>query len=90
MSTIQQTGPRGCLMCDSLYVKANGEMPCWDDVGESKILRQLDESNVRERKERDLFSFRELVHIRRSFREGRLPYPGTCERCAVRSLARSS
>jgi len=72
-------------MCDSLYVKANGEMTCWDDVGESKILRQLDESNVRERKERDLFSFRELVHIRRSFREGGLPYPGTCERCAVRS-----
>jgi hypothetical protein len=38
---------RGCLMCDSLYIKANGEMPCWDDVGESRVLRKLDSIDPR-------------------------------------------
>ncbi len=30
-----------CMMCTSLYVKANGDIPCWDDVGESHILRRF-------------------------------------------------
>src|SRR5260370_14273773 len=35
--------PRGeimhtCMMCTSPYVKANGDISCWDDVGDSHIL----------------------------------------------------
>jgi len=30
-----------CGMCNSLYVKANGELQCWDDVGEDLILGTL-------------------------------------------------
>jgi hypothetical protein len=35
------------MMCTSLYVKANGDIPCWDDVGESHILRRFYNKRVR-------------------------------------------
>ncbi len=72
----------GCLMCDSLYVKANGELPCWDDVGEELILRTIDEQAIQ--KEQQLFDFPAIVEIRRAFLEGRVPYPHFCLKCAVR------
>lgn len=64
-------------MCDSLYVKANGELPCWDDVGEDLILGTVDEKD-------SLFHSPALVEIRRAFLEGRDPHPQVCSRCAVR------
>lgn len=70
-------------MCDSLYVKANGEMPCWDDVGESRILRRLSFPSLLAGRESDLFSDSALQHIRTSFMNGRVPHPGLCESCAV-------
>jgi molybdenum cofactor biosynthesis enzyme MoaA len=82
--------PRGCLMCDSLYVKANGEMPCWDDVGEQLILRRLSWTGVPEGTERDIFASPELVEIRRAFLEGRLPHEGLCTGCAVLGHGRAS
>lgn len=30
-----------CIMTNSLYVKANGEMPCWCDSGEDHLLERL-------------------------------------------------
>ncbi len=44
----------GCLMCDSLYIKANGELPCWDDAGEEKILRALDLDALAKGEEKEL------------------------------------
>lgn len=82
--------PRGCLMCDSLYVKANGEMPCWDDVGEQLILRRLSWTGLPEGKEPDLFASPELVEIRRAFLEGRLPHPALCRSCAVLDHGRAT
>lgn len=78
------TSAPGCLMCHSLYVKANGEMPCWDDVGEELILRTLNEGALRQHREPAIFHGAQLEHIRRSFLEGREPHPGVCDRCAVR------
>src|SRR5688572_20970959 len=76
---------RGCLMCDSLYIKANGEMPCWDDVGESRVLRRLNFAELSAGVERELFSHSSLIQLRRSFMDGKMPHRGLCERCAVRS-----
>jgi molybdenum cofactor biosynthesis enzyme MoaA len=73
---------RTCMMCTSLYVKANGDIPCWDDVGESHILRRFALSASDQAAE-PLFHSPELVHIRESHRAGMIPFPGLCERCAV-------
>lgn len=73
----QAASVKGCLMCDSLYVKANGELPCWDDVGEELILGTVNESD-------SLFHSPALVEIRKAFLEGRDPHPEVCSRCAVR------
>ncbi len=73
---------RTCMMCTSLYVKANGDIPCWDDVGESHILRRFAPDASGQAIE-PLFHSPELVHIRESLRAGTLPFPGLCEGCAV-------
>ena len=77
---------RGYIICNSLYVKANGEVPCWEDVGEDLIFRTLQTEALGQRKERNIFHSPDFLRIRRSFMEGRYPYPAFCERCAVRGL----
>lgn len=79
---IKETKP-GCLMCNGLYIKANGELPCWCDVGEKLILRTLDAMKLANGEEQDLFYFSALQHIRQSFWFGNVPYPDYCSRCAV-------
>src|SRR5262249_37081029 len=64
-----------------LYVKANGKMPCWDDVVESHVPNY---SNLLSGAGRNLFGHPALIHIRQSFLAGHLPFPGLCERCDVR------
>lgn len=85
MTALPSSIERGCFMTQGLYLKANGELPCWDDVGESKILRKLDPLATSEGRELNISKFDALLHIRRSFAEGQFPHPGLCERCAVRS-----
>src|SRR2546422_363621 len=75
---------RGCMMCHSLYVKANGEMPCWDDSGEALTLRILDEGALQDNRELPIFHGIELQRIRQSFITGNDPHPGVCDFCAVR------
>ena len=75
--------PKGCLMVDSLYVKANGELPCWDDVGEDRILRVVDERALREDDGPALLDTPALVDLGRSFLAGGPPVPDLCSRCAV-------
>jgi hypothetical protein len=74
---------RRCMMCHSLYVRANGEMPCWDDVGEKLTLRTLDEQALHNSQEPAIFYGAELSHIRQSFINGRDPFPDLCQHCAV-------
>jgi hypothetical protein len=74
----------GCIMCHSLYVKANGEMPCWDDVGEGKILRHLDYEALLNGEEKDLFYSPDLLAIRKAYSAGQEPFPELCLGCAAR------
>src|SRR5204862_236122 len=65
-----------CLLPETLYLKANGVIPCHDDAGEVIPLGQLEEH----------FSLRGLLdgayeRIRTELEAGRAPWPGTCERC---------
>lgn len=83
--SFEPKSPRGCFMTQGVYLKANGELPCWDDVGESRILRKLDPEALADGREVGLSTFAELRHIRDSFAAGKLPHPGLCENCAVRS-----
>ncbi|MEM8995693.1 MAG: radical SAM protein [Acidobacteriota bacterium] len=73
----------GCIMCDSLYVKPDGALPCWDDVGEDLILRTLDEKALIAGREQPIFSSPHLVEIRQAFLDGRMPHPDFCSRCPV-------
>ncbi len=74
-------------MSHSLYVKANGEMPCWDDIGETLTLRTLDEGALQDNRELPIFHGIELQRIRQSFISGRDPHPELCNLCAVRGHA---
>jgi len=75
----------GCLMTDSLFIRANGDLACWDDVGEYLILRTISPDALRRGQELDLFDFDELKRIRASFLSGEAPHE-ICSRCAVRGL----
>lgn len=72
-------------MCDSLYVKANGSLPCWCNSGESTILGTLDLESL-ERPDFDLFNIEPLVQLRRTvIVKQEWPFPDPCSRCAGRS-----
>ena len=72
-----------CIMSSALYLRANLELPCWDDVGESKVLRILETDKLAAGSELNLTDFSELRHIRNSFAKGKVPHPNLCERCGV-------
>lgn len=76
--------PSGCFMCSGLYIKANCQLPCWDDVGEKLILRKLSPSSLVAGEEQDILNDPALLHIRRSFKNDELPFPNFCKKCAVR------
>jgi molybdenum cofactor biosynthesis enzyme MoaA len=71
------------MMCHSLYIRANGEIPCWDDVGEKLTLRTLDEQALHNSQEPPIFYGVELTNIRQSFISGRDPFPDFCQHCAM-------
>src|SRR4029078_13142350 len=49
-----------------------------------RILRRLDYSDLLAGREVDLFCHPSLIKIRSSFLNGRVPFPGLCDFCAVR------
>jgi molybdenum cofactor biosynthesis enzyme MoaA len=69
-------------MCDGLYVKANGELPCWCDVGEDLILDVLTADKLMD-PAYDLINHDKIRTIRTAFHvEQRYPYD-LCRRCAM-------
>lgn len=72
--------PRGCPMVEGLYIKANGELPCWAHIGESLILAQVDQAWL-DSDEGDLIGMPAITSIRQAFSEGRLPHPSLCQHC---------
>lgn len=72
-----------CIMADSLYVKANGEMPCWCDSGEELILEKLSVEQLMD-PSFDVFNHPKIREIRTAFHhEDRYPFPDVCSRCAM-------
>ncbi len=75
--------PRGCVMCSGLYLRFNGQLPCWDHIGENRVLRTLTREGLESGREKDVFWFPALLHIRSSFANRELPFPDDCPRCAM-------
>jgi len=63
---------------------ANGEMPCWCDVGEKLVLDRLTVDKLTD-PNFDVFNHPRIQEIRRAFHmERRFPFPDICSRCASR------
>lgn len=73
-------GRGGCPMGDGLYLKANGELPCWCHEGEREVLDQIDTAWL-QRPDADLIGHPQLIKLRQALRDGELPYPDLCPSC---------
>ncbi len=78
-NTSKRVGPY-CRGYNHLYLKANGEIPCWCSTGESVILQNELASLGRDFGRR-VVNGDALRRVRRSFLSGRVAFPqcGTCE-----------
>jgi hypothetical protein len=68
-----------CRILRQITLKADGHLGCDDSVGYSIDLGHV--STNRGWKLRNILNGPIYSHIRRSFAEGKVPWPGTCERC---------
>lgn len=67
-----------CDILNKLYIRANGDVPCYDDAGEKIILGNTDdEGGIAAVLDNDRFR-----RIRSRLEGARAPWPGTCETCA--------
>lgn len=72
-----------CVMADSLYVKANGELPCWCDSGEKLILDTLTVEKLMD-PSFDVLNHPRIQRIRQALHhQDRYPFPEVCARCAM-------
>ena len=69
-------------MVAGFYLKANGELPCWCQAGEYEILATVDRPWLDD-PANDLLGHPSVMEIRRSFAEGRFPFPDLCRRCSA-------
>jgi pyruvate-formate lyase-activating enzyme len=72
--------PSGCTMVDSIYVKANGELPCWCFVGEYHVLDRLHLEDLRET-DATVLGLPMMERIREFFDNGEMPFPVLCAAC---------
>lgn len=71
-----------CEILRTLYIKANGEIVCNDDMGEQVSLAFPAYDRPRTGIVRALRN-EKFAHIRTAFANGRVPWPGICEHCAL-------
>jgi len=71
-----------CEILRTLYVKANGEIPCNDDQGEQVSLGRL-HSAAEGTGIVALLEGATFEHLRACFSSGRIPWPDLCESCAL-------
>ena len=67
-----------CDILQRLYIRANGEVPCYDDAGERIALGDLRTDSITAILANDRYA-----HLRESLRGGRMPWPETCAHCAL-------
>lgn len=72
-----------CPSIDSLFLRAWGDLVCWDDAGSEQLLQAWDPAIDYA----DLFLDGPYQEIRRATRAGRMPWPQRCERCLLLRLA---
>ena len=69
-----------CPTLDSVYLRATGDLVCWDDAGNDTVLQPL--SPVLHYG-REVWLGRPFEEVRRKLWEGRMPFPEACARCLV-------
>ncbi|MEE8484298.1 MAG: hypothetical protein V3S46_06835, partial [Nitrospinota bacterium] len=67
-----------CAAERRLYIKANGEIPCWCYNGEDKILFNSDQNTDFVK---SVYLGENYAHMRRSLEKGAAPWPGICQGC---------
>lgn len=70
-----------CGISRYLYIRANGDIPCYDDAGEKIILGRV--SDAEDWSIRSVLDDQPYAHIRRSLSRAEPPWPDTCKDCAL-------
>ena len=74
--------PRPRLVCpsvDSIFLRAWGDLVCWDDAGSDHVLQAWDPAVDYA----EVFLSGLYQRVRHSVAEGRMAWPGLCERCLL-------
>ena len=68
-----------CPSVDSIFLRAWGDLVCWDDAGSDRVLQAWDPAVDYA----EVFLHGPYQEIRRSLEEGRMPWPEECGRCLL-------
>lgn len=75
-------GTRPRLICpsvDSIFLRAWGDLVCWDDAGSDRVLQAWDPAVDYA----DVFLHGQYQKVRQSVEDGRMAWPEECERCLL-------
>lgn len=81
LRALERPRVESCIMTDALFLRANGDMPCWCDGGKYRTLFTVDTKRLAE-PDFDAANHPAVQSIRRAFGGGRLPHPLDCRKCA--------
>lgn len=82
LKRLERPQMRGCVMCDALFLRPNGDMPCWCDGGKYHALFSVTEGLLQQAGF-DVANHEALRGIRTSFQAGRTPFGDSCGKCAM-------
>jgi radical SAM family protein len=68
-----------CPSVDSIFLRAWGDLVCWDDAGSDRVLQSWDPAADYA----DVFLDGPYEQVRRSVAQGRMAWPEECERCLL-------
>ena len=71
-----------CEILQTLYLRSNGDVPCNDDAGESRVLLGLVRTESKKWSATALVTNHRYQHIRAALQRGEAPWPDVCNRCA--------
>lgn len=78
--TADGTRPRlVCPSVDSIFLRAWGDLVCWDDAGSDRVLQAWDPAVDYA----DVFLLGPYQEVRHSVEDGRMAWPEECERCLL-------
>ena len=71
-----------CPSVDSIFLRAWGDLVCWDDAGSDRVLQAWDPAVDYA----EIFLNGPFQEIRRNLKEGRMSWPEECSRCLLLRL----